>query len=423
MKRFVTLALLVVLTLAMSATAPAQAATLRVAASASPHVGAGVTHIDFAATSSKAVRLRVRIYRGRRLLRTVSTRRARKSATVAWNLRTTAGRTVAPGTYSYVLTATAGRLARTKRGRVTVPPPSPAPVPAPVPAPAPADRFFGAYVSGAPDSLAPLSALEAAVGAPLEVVHFYVAITEGFPTTRAAAVVGRGSMPFVTLEFWDYTNGVSQTAYSLKAISAGNWDAQIRAFARGAKANGATMLVRPLHEMNGNWYPWGGTVNGNAPADFAPAWRHIVDVFRAEGATNVQFVWSPNNDSVPTTAANAVAAYWPGESYVDRIAIDGYNFGSGFSWSAWRSFSDTFRSSYAAVTTLSTTKPIFIAETSCSQVGGSNEAWVADMFATIPVSFPRIGGVVWFDTVAETDWRIESDAAAIATFRTCLSSW
>jgi beta-mannanase len=282
-------------------------------------------------------------------------------------------------------------------------------------------RFFGAYVHGAPDSMAPVDDLEAKVNSQADVVNFYVASTEGFPVNRTKSIVANGSIPLITLEFWDYTKGVNQPSYSLKSIAGGAHDAEIRAFAQGAKAAGTTIWVRPLHEMNGNWYPWAGTVNGNTPADYAPAWRHIVDVFRAQGATNVKFVWCPNNDNVGGTTSNTYASYWPGETYVDSIALDGYNFGG----SSWRTFTTTFAKSYAAVAALSASKPIFIAEIGCATgaTATAKSAWVADMFKVIPTSFPRIGGVVWFDTTDEADFRIQSDAYTVSAFKTGLATF
>jgi mannan endo-1,4-beta-mannosidase len=47
------------------------------------------------------------------------------------------------------------------------------------------------------------------------------------------------------------------------------------------------------HEFNGNWYPWGTT--GTTAADFVAAWQHVHDLFAAAGATNVIWIWDPND--------------------------------------------------------------------------------------------------------------------------------
>jgi mannan endo-1,4-beta-mannosidase len=43
-------------------------------------------------------------------------------------------------------------------------------------------------------------------------------------------------------------------------------------------------------EMNGNWYKWGD--QNTSPATWVAAWRHVVDVFRANGADNVSWLWT-----------------------------------------------------------------------------------------------------------------------------------
>ena len=280
-------------------------------------------------------------------------------------------------------------------------------------------RWIGYYVPGAPLDTTPLAALESQVGGPARVSNYFQNTTQGFTATQAGNAVAHGATPLITLEFWVPASGVSQPSFSLKSISGGSFDTYLHTYARAAKAFGSEVWLRPLHEMNGNWYPWGGTVNGNSPADFAPAWRHIRGIFTAEGATNVKFVWSPNADSVPGTGANAIAAYWPGDAYVDYMALDGYNFGSG-TGSSWRTFGDVFGAAYGAVTTLSA-KPLFVAETACSTTGGDKAAWIADMFASLPARYPRITGVTWFNANKERDWRVESGPASLTAFTTGLS--
>jgi beta-mannanase len=250
------------------------------------------------------------------------------------------------------------------------------------------------------------------------VSSYFQNTSQGFTFTQATNAVGAGAVPMVTLEFWDPAGGVSQPSFSLAKIAGGSFDTYLHAYAKSAKAFGSPVWLRPLHEMNGNWYPWGGTVNGNTPASFIAAWRHIHDIFVSEGATNVSFVWCPNADSVPATTANSISAYWPGDGYVDLLGLDGYNFGG----SAWRSFSSTFSSAYAKVTALSS-KPVVVGEIGCATQGGNKAAWITDMFKVIPASFPRIAGIAWFDADKECDWRVESDAASLAAFSAGATAW
>ena len=77
-------------------------------------------------------------------------------------------------------------------------------------------------------------------------------------------------------------------------------------WARALAAFGGPVRLRFAQEMNGDWYPWGAGTNGNTPAEFVRAWRHVHDIFTAAGATNVQWVWSP--------VSGAPAAVLPGRS-------------------------------------------------------------------------------------------------------------
>ena len=279
-------------------------------------------------------------------------------------------------------------------------------------------RWVGAWIPGVPGGMTALTTLEAQVGRKESVVHYFTNTMYGLDTTLLSKLRAHGSVPLVTLEFWNPAKGVSQPTLSLKKIAAGSLDSYLRTYARKAKAYASPIWLRPFHEMNGNWYPWGGTVNGNSPAAFVAAWRHVRMIFKAEGATNVKFVWCPNGTSVPNTTANAIKKYWPGTSYVDYMALDGYNWGG----SSWASFSSIFGKAYSAVKVLST-KQIFIAETGSSEAGGNKAAWVSNMFKTIPTSFPRIVGVVWFDENKEHDWRITSSSLTLASFKVSAQSF
>ena len=87
----------------------------------------------------------------------------------------------------------------------------------------------------------------------------------------------RGSIPEITWEPWDTTKplGASQPRYSLRNIADGKFDSYIRTWARTLAAYGGEVQLRFAQEMNGDWYPWGRGTNGNTPAEFVKAWRHV----------------------------------------------------------------------------------------------------------------------------------------------------
>jgi beta-mannanase len=276
---------------------------------------------------------------------------------------------------------------------------------------------FGAYAPPAPESgMQAVTDLEAALGTKsLDIVHWFQAWGDGQHGQFHAAwfddVGARTAL--LTWEPWVPGKGTSQRKYRLRRIANGAWDTYIRSWAQGIKGLNRTVYVRPMHEMNGNWYPWSGVTNGNTPADYIRAWRHIVDLFRQEAVTNVRWVWTPNVTDVP--ASNDLELYWPGSTYVDVIGLDGFNWGACVPANGgWKSFDSVFQSAYARVSALGA-QDIWIPETASTPLGGDKTAWVRQMFDSLPVNFPRVKALVWFHTNKECDWRLTSPPDAATT--------
>jgi beta-mannanase len=233
--------------------------------------------------------------------------------------------------------------------------------------------------------------------------------TPNFPTDFANLVVGRGATPMLTWEPWDSTAGVNQPAYRLSAIANGAYDPLVKRWAAQIRAWGKPLMLRFAHEMNGNWYPWGEGVNGNAAGQYVTAYRRVVSTFRSAGVTNVTWVWSPN---VAYPGSVPISRLFPGAAYVDWTALDGYNWGATTA-EGWKGFEQVFGASIAQVRGLST-KPLMIAEIGSAEQGGDKAAWIRDFFARLAAR-PEVRGFVWFNHDKEADWRVQSsDASRIA---------
>jgi hypothetical protein len=239
-----------------------------------------------------------------------------------------------------------------------------------------------------------------------------------FDQAAGLAALRRGMSIAVTWEPWDPAcNCTNQPAWSDRKIAAGAHDTYIKAYARSvrafAAAGGAPVTVRLAHEMNGNWYPWGVGVNGNTAADYIAMWRHVHNIFAREGVTNVRWMWAPN---LNYEGATSMGATYPGRTYVDRVGLSGYNFGSG-KFSSWRSFEDLYQPSLDILRSIAPHKQLYIAEIACASNGGDKAAWIKDMFAQIKKR-RYIAGFVWFDqSPAARDWLIENDPANVAVWR------
>jgi beta-mannanase len=284
--------------------------------------------------------------------------------------------------------------------------------------------YYGVHVPGWLSDLSAVTAFESNAKKPASIVMWYQGwgLTDGtqhLQPTWMENVREHGAIPLVTWEPWLYTQGISQPAYSLQKIMNGDFDAYITKWAADSKAWGHPCFLRFAHEMNGNWYPWSELMNANSSGQYVQTWRHVHDLFTKQGVTNVTWVWSPNIEY-----AGSISLYqlYPGDSYVDWIGLDGYNWGS-LNNNQWKTFAQVFEPTYRAVLELSPAKPLMIAEMATTEEGGDKAAWISDAYMTqLPASFPKIRAVVWFNENKETDWRIESSPAAQSAFANALAS-
>jgi hypothetical protein len=83
-------------------------------------------------------------------------------------------------------------------------------------------------------------------------------------------------------------------------------------------------ILRLGWEFNTQSYPWYAA--GQASA-FVSYWRHIVTAMRSVQGANFSFEWNPSmgdNGSVDK-AMGSFASYYPGDGYVDIVAMDVYD--------------------------------------------------------------------------------------------------
>lgn len=286
---------------------------------------------------------------------------------------------------------------------------------------------LGAYIPGTEWDPAKIDEFARLVGAMPAVVMLFQdwadPYNSDFSPARMDAIVSRGAMPLITWEPWNYAdpgpNPADQPAFALRTILAGDHDAYIRRYARDAAAWNRPFYLRFAHEMNGDWASWSPGVNGNTSAEFVAAWRHVVDIFRREGANNIRWVWSPN---VGPYSSTPFAQVYPGDDYVDWVALDGYNWGDSQFGAGWESLAAVFADSYDTLAEL-TDKPMMIAETGTTELGGSKADWITQgLLVEIPSHFPRIRAVVWFNVDKDADWPVDSSAAALAAYRQVVAS-
>lgn len=220
------------------------------------------------------------------------------------------------------------------------------------------------------------------VGVSPSVVGYYVDFTTPFITTKPDYIHSLGAVPSLTWEPWDHADPGHevQPAYQLADITAGTYDTYITNFANAMKAwgiaNSSFIYLRFAHEMNGSWYPWAEAANGNSAGDYVLAWRHVWNIFNSVGANPyVSWQWCPNVD--PSHFFTPLAGLYPGDSYVNGVGMDGYNFGTA-AIEGWLTPTQVFEQTRLDIEAI-TAKPLRIWETgSVEYVAGS--AFLEDDF-------------------------------------------
>ena len=190
--------------------------------------------------------------------------------------------------------------------------------------------MLGAHVGyeNTPDSQSQFTALESAIGRKLAIDNDHQDWAEFPKVDRVKWDVANGRTPMLSWRILYHRGNPAGGCATAEAISAGTYDAQLARQAAAAKALGVTMLVRFNYEMTNNEENTcftGFKVKldpTTAGAKYVAAWKHVVDRFRAAGATNVKWVWAPGHKAYEK---GLWRMFYPGNAYVDWIGVDDYN--------------------------------------------------------------------------------------------------
>jgi mannan endo-1,4-beta-mannosidase len=263
-------------------------------------------------------------------------------------------------------------------------------------------RYLGVYEPGAPDSYSGVEQFAHAVGRQPNLVSYYSGWGEKFQKSFAETAASHGATTIVQID---------PTSISLAKIAAGKYDSYLIPFADNVAAFKHSVVISFGHEMNGFWETWGYT---RVPAPtFVAAWRHIVDVFRQQGAHNVTWLWQVNSSSSQT---GPVRDWWPGSKYVNWVGVSGYYYVPS------NTFSNVFTPVITSIRDF-TQDPLLIAETAVGPQAGQVRG-IKDLFAGIRTQ--DYLGLVWFDQHSYgglykgENWRLEGNTAALTTFRNAL---
>jgi Glycosyl hydrolase family 26 len=261
-----------------------------------------------------------------------------------------------------------------------------------------AAAYLGVFEPGAPPGYGAIAGFTRAAGRQPNLLGYYTGWLQPFDVSFARMLRAHGIIPYVQID---------PTAASIPAIAAGTYDDYLRSYADSVSDFGHAVVIGFGHEMNAPWYSWGyGHV---PPSTFIAAWRHIVSLFRAEGADNVTWLWTLQADEAGT---GPVDSWWPGAQYVTWVGIDGY----------YERSSDNFASVFGQTINqvhAFTGKPILLSETAVGPSAGQFVK-IQDLFHGMATY--KTLGLVWFDkdqhgSIDHQDWRIEDNQLAQISFQ------
>ena len=231
-----------------------------------------------------------------------------------------------------------------------------------------------------------------------------------FPAATCEWIRRLGKVPYVRLMLRsDVDQEHAEKTFTLSKIVAGEFDADLRAWARDAKKFGSPILIEWGTEPNGNWFGWNGKWNGGpgaGPQLFVASYKHIVDLMRAAGADNLTWVWHVNWLDVPERKWNSFENYFPGENYCDWVGLSAYGPTTPTTTDAAESFAFKMRDAYARLIKLAPDKPMIVAEFGCDlhNRGVNAPSWAREALeGLLSNRWPAIVGFCWWNEGWQND--------------------
>jgi hypothetical protein len=267
---------------------------------------------------------------------------------------------------------------------------------------------WGIFENGAPVNFTELKKIEQRLDFTFPILLYYTAILENkdmHPNLATALTNAKkeGRTLELTLQTIEQTPGKGNMVYD---ILDGKYDTYLNNYAKEVANYGEPILFRLGNEMNGDWCVYSSHHTSRDTDIYKAFYLYVYQIFRNAGADNVIWVWNPNGKAFPDYKWNDELCYYPGDEYVDVVGMTSYNTGNYYKGEDWMAFSEMYDSLYQKYI-VRYEKPLMITEFASSSVGGSKEAWVADMFRNI-MKYNRIKVAVWWDGC---DWDAQGNVA------------
>lgn len=176
--------------------------------------------------------------------------------------------------------------------------------------------------SGGLSKVEAIQKVEADAGRQFAVARVYARWTDSFPDSTANWLKSTGHMMFLSIKTRRGDGSYVPWAAIAAARPGDALYADMVRWADAIKAYGVPMYLSFNHEPETSV----SFVSGSA-AEYIAAWRAFVGVFRDRGVTNVTWAWTTavRNFSQSPTSRKYAPAYYPGDDWVNVLAVDAYN--------------------------------------------------------------------------------------------------
>jgi hypothetical protein len=190
-----------------------------------------------------------------------------------------------------------------------------------------AEPQLGVYRWDSPSGPANVDAFSQWLGKPVEVAASFEALATWDDIDGADWQLGPWSQWVRAKAGRNISLGVPmlpKSGASLAACASGTYDTTWTNLANNLAMYGLHWAYLRLGwEMDGTWYTWNAAQGSGKEASFAGCFRRIVQTMRqAQPANQWKFVLNTTTGWRDTSYLNAV---WPGDAYVDVVAIDFYD--------------------------------------------------------------------------------------------------
>lgn len=254
---------------------------------------------------------------------------------------------------------------------------------------------------------------ETMVGRKMDVHRIFLRWNSDVPASVGDTVV-RQRTPI--LSFAAMRTDGSTVSYA--SIINGSMDADIHRQAAAIAALKVPLYLSFQHEPD-------VALGYGTAAEYVAAWQHYVNVFRAAGVTNVAWTWIMVPSSfLPKPVGAGAAAFYPGDDYVDYLALDGYNWygcqaNKPQEWRPLTAIATNFRTFG-----LGKGKPLMLAEFGSVEdpaQPGRKAAWLRESMQTL-ARWPEFKVASYFNTHGNCSWWADSSSASLSAFREVAAS-